>query len=240
MKRRRVFQFALPALLILAGIAVTSQDQRPTPKQGPNRVDEGRFPVADYAAAEPSDPLQRSKRRARGQKRDKSDWSVNPHAPSDTTVRVDFIDRNLPAFPIGQSKAIVIGRVTDGQAYLSNDKTGVYSVFSVQIEQALMNHSDVVVTSGSIEVEREGGRVKFPSGRIHLYMTNEQNMPEIGSRYVFFLTAENEGVFQIITAYELRDGKVFPLDNLPKPKVYQDGEESTFLSELKRKISYCE
>ena len=184
-------------------------------------------------------PLQRSKRRARGLKRDKSDWSVNPHAPSDTTVRVDFVDRNLPAFPIDQSKAIVIGRVTDGQAYLSNDKSGVYSVFSVLVEQALTNHSSVVVPSdGSIEVEREGGRVKFPSGRIHLYMTSEQNMPEIGSRYVFFLTAgENEGVFQIITAYELRDGKVFPLDNLPKPKSYLDADETAFLSALKSKIS---
>lgn len=240
MKKRRVFQLALPALLILAGIVVTSQDQKPNLKQSPQKFDERRFPIADYAAAEPSDPLQRSKRRARGLKRDKSDWSVNPNAPSDTTVRVDFVDRNLPAFPIDQSKAIVIGRVTDGQAYLSNDKSGVYSVFSVQIEQTLTNHSGVVVSGGrSIEVEREGGRVKFPSGRIHLYMTNEQNMPEIGSRYVFFLTAgENEGVFQIVTAYELRDGKVFPLDKLPKLKAYQNGEESTFLSELKRKISY--
>jgi hypothetical protein len=240
MKKRRVFQLAVPALLILAGIVVTSQDQKPNLKQSPQQFDERRFPIADYAAAEPSDPLQRSKRRARGLKRDKSDWSVNPHAPSDTTVRVDSVDRNLPAFPIDQSKAIVIGRVTDGQAYLSNDKSGVYSVFSVQVEQALTNHSSVVVPSGgSIEVEREGGRVKFPSGRIHLYMTTEQDMPEIGSRYVFFLTAgENEGVFQIVTAYELRDGKVFPLDKLPKPKAYQNGEESTFLSELKRKISY--
>jgi hypothetical protein len=240
MKRLRVFQLALPVLLILTGIAVTSQNQRPAQKQDPNRIDERRFPIADYAADEPSDPLQRSKRRARGLKRDKSDWSVNPQAPSDTTVRVDFVDRKLPAFPIDQSKAIVIGRVTDGHAYLSNDKTGVYSVFSVQIEQTLTNHSNVVVAVGrSIEVEREGGRVKFPSGRIHLYMTNEQNMPEIASRYVFFLTAgENEDVFHIITAYELRDGKVFPLDNLSKPKSYQDADEAAFLSELRSKISY--
>jgi hypothetical protein len=240
MKRLRVFQLDLPALLILTGIAVTSQNPRPVQKQGPNRIDERRFPVADYDAAESSDPVQRSKRRARGLKRDKSDWSVNPQAPSDVTVRVDFVDRNLPAFPIDQSKAIVIGRVTHGQAYLSNDKTGVYSAFSVQIEQTLTNHSDVVVAGDrSIEVEREGGRVKFPSGRIHLYMTNEQNMPEIGSRYVFSLTArENEGVFHIITAYELRDGKVFPLDNLSKPKNYQDADEAAFLSELRSKISY--
>jgi hypothetical protein len=199
MKKRRVFQLALPALLILAGIVVTSRDQKPNLKQRPQKVDEGRFPIADYTAAESSDPFQRSKRRSRGQKRDKSDWSVNPNVPSDTTVLVDFVDRNLPAFPVDQSKAIIIGKVTDGKAYLSNDKSGVYSVFSVQVEQTLANHSSVVVPSGgSIEVEREGGRVKFPSGRIHLYMTNEQNMPEIGSRYVFFLTAgENEGVFQL-------------------------------------------
>lgn len=240
MKKRWVFQFAVPVLLILAGIAVISRDQKQTTNQGSNRSDESRFPIADYAAAESNDPLERTKRRARGKKRDRSDWSVNPNAVSDTTVLVDSVAQTLPAFPIDQSKTIVLGEVMNGKAFLSNDKTGVYSVFTVRIEETLSNRSDVMFSNGdSIEVEREGGRVKFPSGRLHLFITKGQNMPKVGARCVLFLSAENgEGVFQIVTGYQLHNGKVFPLDNLPKPNVYQDGEESTFLSELKRKISY--
>lgn len=239
MTKRWVFQFALPVLLILAGIAVTSKDQKQTTNQGSNRSDESRFPIADYAAAESNDPLERTKRRARGRKRDRSDWSVNPDVASDTTVLVDTVVRTLPAFPIDQSKAIVIGEVMDGKAFLSNDKTGVYSVFTVRIKETLSNRSDVMFTNGaSIEAEREGGRVKFPSGRLHLFLTKEQRMPKVGARYLLFLSAENgDGVFQIVTGYQLHNGKVFPLDNLSKPKSYLGADETAFLSELKSKIS---
>jgi len=83
-------------------------------------------------------------------------------------------------------------------------------VFAVQVEDVLKNASQLSLTASSlIEVEHEGGRVKFPSGRIHLYMTNEQDMPHVGSRYVLFLSDDaSNPVFQIITGYELCEGKI--------------------------------
>ena len=79
---------------------------------------------------------------------------------------------------------------------------------------------------------------KFPSGRVHLYMTNEQDMPQIGSSYVLFLAdPNNETVLQIVSGYELRDGKVYPLDDLPNSRTYPDADETTFLSELRTKIA---
>ena len=90
----------------------------------------------------------------------------------------------------------------------------------------------------SLELEREGGRVRFPSGRVHLYMTKEQDMPQIGSSYVFFLSELNdETVFQIVTGYELREGKVYPLDHLPNPRTYENADEAKFMSELRMKIA---
>jgi len=242
MRTAKILGFILPAVLAVVAFAVIpglrGQPQNPPAKSQRKAVDESRFPIADFSAAEPTDPIQRARRRSRQQKYDKSDWAVNPDAVSDSTVRVDSVDQNLPAFPLAQSAVVVTGKITDSRAYLSNDKTGIYSVFSVQVDEVIKNASGKTLVPGaSLELEREGGRVKFPSGRIHLYITNEQDMPLVGSRYVLFLAdGNNDLAFQIVTGYELREGKVYPLDDLPKPKVYQNADQTTFFGELRMKI----
>ena len=119
-------------------------------------------------------------------------------------IRVDYVDRTLPAFPFDKSSVVVVGQVSDAHAYLSNDKTGVYSVFTVQVNEVLKNSTNIPLADGAvIKVERDGGRVRFPGGRLHLYKIDEQDMPQVGLRYVLFLTSR-ESDFEIlpVTSYE--------------------------------------
>src|SRR6185295_9911978 len=157
-----------------------------------------------------------AKRQDKGKKYDKSAWRIYPETTSNMT-RVDYVELNLPALPLTESSAVIVGQITDAKAYLSNDKTGVYSAFTVQINEVLKNSSSVPLSSASsIDVERDGGRVRFPGGRILIYTINSQDMPVVGLRYVFFLiNPHGQSDFQILTAYELREGKVYPLDDLP-------------------------
>lgn len=204
--------------------------------QGNRRpFDENRFPIADYAAAETTDPVQRAKRQARGKKYDNSSWRVHPNSVSDSMVRVDYVDRNLAAFPFEKSSVVILGQASGAHAYLSNDKTGVYSVFTIQVNEILKNSTGIALSGGSvIEVERDGGRVRFPNGRLHLYMIDEQDMPQVGLRYVLFLTnTSGESDFQILTGYELREGKVSALDYLPNLLPYDNTDEITFLTKLR-------
>jgi hypothetical protein len=227
---------AVTSLFLIPGLR--GQEQRNPPKSQRRVFDENRFPLADFSAPEPTDPAERSKRQARGQKYDKSDWAVNPNSVSDSTVRVDSVDLKLSAFPVARSKAIVIGSITEARAYLSNDKTGIYSAFTVLVDEVVANSSKALFARGApIEAEREGGRVKFPSGRVHLYMTSELNMPEVGKRYLLFLdNGEGDAVFKIITGYELREGLVYPLDHLPNSRVYENVTEQEFLTALRKKV----
>src|SRR6266542_775135 len=163
--KRYVLGLLLPAMLAVAAIVVIAglrnqQPESPTKSQR-KAIDVNRFPIAEFSAPEPVDPVERFKRRARNQKYDRSDWGINPEAISDSNVRFDYVDPNLPAFPFKQSKAVMIGRIIDARAYLSNDKTGIYSVFGVQVDEVLQNASQVSLNNEtSIEVEREGGRIK--------------------------------------------------------------------------------
>ena len=225
----------LPLIPVLAAFWVVPSMQQPSLTQTRDRkkVDITNYPVADFNAPETTD----SKRKSRNQKRDKSDWEVSPNSVSDSTVAVDMIDLNSPAFPSKQATAIVIGSVLKAQAHLSNDKTGVYSAFVVSVIEILKNPGKLFV-GDLIEAEREGGRVRFPSGRVHLYKVSEQDMPRVGARYVLFLAGtENESTFKIITGYELRDGLVYPLDDLPKHLSYDKTAASNFLNELRTALA---
>lgn len=229
--------FSLPPF----SLAPVKDKKKSNAKTQRRPFNENRFPIADYSAAEPKDPVQRAQRQARGKKYDKSSWRVHPNSVSDSMVRVDSVDRKLPAFPFNESSVVLVGQVSDAHAYLSNDKTGVYSVFTVQVNEILKNLNDLALSDGSvIEVMRDGGRVRFPNGRLHLYMIAEEDMPQVGLRYVLFLTnISGESDFEIITGYELREGKVYPLDDLPKPNTYSHSDEATFLRELRSRISKC-
>ena len=152
-------------------------------------------------------------------------------------TRVDYVNPDTPALPLAQSSAVIVGLVSDAKAYLSNDKTGVYSAFTIQIHEILENSSNVSLSSAlSIEVERDGGRVRFPGGRVLIYKISSQDMPAVGLRYVFFLT-QVQSDFQILIAYELREGKVYPLDDLPNLYRYQNADELSFLRELRNRIA---
>ena len=225
--------FAIAAIII---IPAKSRDQKPLKNTQPRRFDENRFPIADYASPEPSDPSERSKRQARGKKYDKSHWNIYPDTYSSGT-RTHALDPHLPALPLVESAAVIVGQITDAKAYLSNDRTGVYSVFTVQVHEVLKNSSQLsFLTGSSIEVERDGGRVRFPNGRTLIYVAT--NMPQVGLRYVLFLTnAQGQQDFQILTGYELRESKVYPLDDLPNLYRYENTDEPAFLNELRAKTA---
>jgi hypothetical protein len=154
-----------------------------------------------------------------------------------------------PALPIAQSDAVVVGEVTDAKALLSEDKTSIYSEFAVIISDVLKNNCSAELSEGySIDVARYGGAVRFPSGKIVQRGDEGRPFPRLKRRYLFFLKYNNEGQdFSILTAYELRAGRVFPLDGLDRDgrafeayaayQRYKDSDEATFLNQVRAAIA---
>jgi hypothetical protein len=239
MAHRKIVITTLPLILAIAAlfIILPSKGQvKDSQRKSQRRAfDETRYPIADFLAGEPSEPGQRVKRRVRSEKYDQSLFRVNPNAAGDTTSIVDMVDANLPAFPLAQGSLVVVGQIMDARAYLSSDKSGVYSSFTIQLNEILKDTSKSSLTTGSvIEAERQGGRVRFPSGRLHLFLVSRLDMPQVGLRYLLFLQNGADGpIFQIISGYELKDGKVSALDDLPNAKTYENADELIFLSQVR-------
>jgi hypothetical protein len=221
--------------------AASRKQQQKEPVRQIDEVDTTQFPVTDYSAVPTSDLKARAKREAKGKKYNNR-YAARISESSDGIFTIRDWEVGLPALPVSRSSAVIIGEITDAQAYLSEDGTNIYSEFVVQVQQILKNDNQTPI-GNSIAVERSGGRVRLTSGKIVIARTNHQDLPRVGRRYVFFLTHELSGVntesLNILTGYEVRDGRVFPLDKLsPKHPMntYKGADETSFLNDLAKAL----
>lgn len=246
---KRLLLIGVGAILLIgvaAGLRAQSQDQPTTSTQ--ENSDSSQLPVVDYSAPEPTEVDKRAKRKAKGERYNGRKQVTEPYPEAGDVGILDSWMRSIPALPVGSSDAVVIGEVLDAQAYLSPDKGGIYTEFSVRADEVLKQSGDAAITAGgSIEAQREGGRVRFPSGRQQSYLTHYQGVPRKGRRYVLFLKRSEQGeAFYILTGYELKAGRVHPLDGVDVPKgatelpqfaAYKGADEATFLAELRAAVA---
>lgn len=145
----------------------------------------------------------------------------------------------IPALPVGRSDAITVGEVVSSEAHLSTDKTGVYSEFSIRVDEVLKTHPNNPLNVGEITVgEREGGVVRFQDGRLFQYRVYNQGMPRVERKYLFFLSLNKEGEdFSIITAYEIGGGRVVPLDDSKSFRSVQGASEQELLNKVRSEIT---
>lgn len=247
--------------LVIKTATPESRSQTTPPKQDAKSTAKRHFeefPIVDLNAPEPSDPDERARRRARGKRHDNTDLDAD-------AVRLSMFQEGTravslgapsfhwpvePAFPVTQSDVVAVGEVTDARAQISNDKTNVFCVFTVLIKDVYKNATSASLTPDcAITVERYGGRVRLPSGKIITRGYLHQSMPLAGRRYVFFLKSNEEvQTYSIITGYELRHGRVTPLDGnrlipgggfpqLVEYDRYEGANEATFLQEIKDAIA---
>jgi hypothetical protein len=208
----------------------TAQDQTGVARDDKQKDE---FPIALYSASLPNERARRALRHIRNSRYDKRYPVPFDELPPDTTEKLIACDWSLtPALPIAESEAIVLAQVVTAIGYLSNDKTGAYSEFTIIIKEVLKTDGRFsFVPDSSIVVEREGAAVQLPSGRIIRTGFASQGMPRIGRQYVLFLKYNNQGEdYQIVTGYELRNKRVVPLDQVEPFTSYTGADVRSFLN----------
>jgi hypothetical protein len=205
------------------------------------RQSQSRFPIADYNAPEPADPEKRAKRKARNERHNNSMMGVKgglnePPSTSDEVVLRNDWEVNTPRIPAAQSDIVVIGEILDANAYVAADQNGVYSEFTLQIRETLKKDALWAVSPGEVvSVERQGGRVRYPSGRVEWYRIALQELPLTNQRYVLFLKRMDDS-FSILTGYELREGHAYALDSASQFRALDDTDETSFLQSVRKAI----
>ena len=236
---------------------VLSGSQRRLPPDLQRRAQErlNRLPLVDYDAPAPADPAERARRSVKNLRfnRPSAPHTLNPILHAEIgTISSEWELGLESSLPVAQSSAIIVGEVVEAKAFLSENRAAIYSEFVVRIEEVLKNDGDEPIAVGdTVAINRLGGRVRFPSGRISSFYSLGQDMPEVGRRYLFFLgynpreggnltiSSPREMNRYILTGYELREGEVFPLDagGAINFSEHQGKTAVAFLSEIRRAIA---
>jgi hypothetical protein len=217
----------------------TIQLQKTPPREKPSQAEfEARFPVADYDELKPDNLEEHQKRKEKGKRYDNKNLVVrNPRLG---IIKSELVNERPipPAIPVAESDAIVIGEVQTAKGFLSNDKRGVYSEFDIQVDKVLKNnHVHKIVTGSSVIADREGGFVRYPDGQKLLYTVSLKGMPPIEGRVVLFLTKPDESRnYYILTGYEIKEGKIYPLDGGLGFQKFTGMSEDVFIATIREAL----
>jgi len=120
----------------------------------------------------------------------------------------------VPPIPTAESDMVLVGTVVDAKAYITTNGRAVFSEFTFDVAQVLKNSSPQNVSPGNnIIVDRDLANVRFSSGRVQHYGAVGKGAPVAGGQYLLFLRFDKEaGSFEILTGYQLANGKVAALD----------------------------
>lgn len=242
MQNRKKILLTIIALAAVTITIVVFSDRSGSVLALQDDLNQNHEPIAEYATPNHADAARRDKNKRLNKP------GAKPITDGDQVrVRTSHWWSRLSALPVEQSDLVVVAEVVNAEAFLSDDKTNVYSEFTLRVEESLKHNSQVQLPYGSsIVAERQIGAVRFPSGRIQRYKTHRQDAPQTGKRYVLFLKRDSQtSGLAILTGYELRAGRVIPLDgedvkdqraDLPFAK-YRGTAENTFLGAVREAIA---
>jgi hypothetical protein len=211
-----------------------------TTSSNPNRFQEAKqhFPTAEYEEPDLADP-EKNKAKKEKQKRH-NNFKLISRNPQPWETESDFLPEgnfDFPALPVSTSQLIVVGRVTEASAHLSEHKLNVYSEFPLILSSVLKTPSKEITENSLLTVERIGGYVRYPNGQKILYRISGWNMPKVGSEYLFFLNCRNKVDWEIVTAYELTETGVLPLDQSSQFEALRGSPSSEVLKQIRALVA---
>jgi hypothetical protein len=210
----------------------------PTPPIVKDTRDLSRYGSVEYDLSQASEPHDGDQRIQKSQRYDGMDW-VYKTINNPRTAGVGRItdEPSPPRFP-EDSSLVILGKVVKADAFLSNDKGGVYTEYTILTEEIFKNSDDV--TTKTVIADREGGVVLYPHGQRVLYQSTDRALPEAGSDYVFFLAKDRVSPnYLILTSYELSSRGVRPME-LIRPTSDFPKDKNQFIEIVRKSLARIE
>lgn len=248
MKSNRIIWGAVSLVVLITGAvslgAFESYDQKdnlpqskatPTPEIKDTR-DLSKYGLVNFDAPQIENIQEWERRRQISQRYDNQDWVVktinNPRAGGVGKITED---PPPPLFPIEESALIVIGEVVMVNAFLSNDKGGVYTEFTIRVDEALKKEGKK--TPKKVIADREGGVVVYPNGQRVMYQSSERGLPQLGSKYLFFLRKDELSPnYEILTSYDLNSSAIRQMEMGRPFDEFKNVGKTAFIEAVRNKI----
>jgi hypothetical protein len=210
-----------------------------TPDNG-GYEDLSKYAVVNYYESEPETFDARQNRKRANERYDDLRWVIkNPH-PNTDGVGLDDELAPPEIIPVAKSDLIMIGEIKAANAHMSNDRRGVYSEFTIQVQDILKNDAVKKVEDGkSVIADREGGAVLYPNGQKVIYQVSNRKLPSTGNEYIFFLTSDKQSPnYKILTLYQLNGDEILRLDYGRNFDEFKNAGKTIFIESIRNKISH--
>jgi hypothetical protein len=174
---------------------------------------------ASYDVIDEAPPSSNDEERAR---RESKSRRYNGAGSDLTTMEPDMV-RSLigcgpamPLLPTEYTPIIMLGTVVSLQPYLSEDKSNIYTEYTVHVEKYLKKDALTLPMEGDrLIVDRTGGVLRLRNGRVIQYHASGTGMARplrVGERLVLFLNRIHDGANLMLgPGFLLRDGKAYAI-----------------------------
>lgn len=257
LKGKRIMIVGIASSALLVGLLVALSgftNQNPTAAgqvpfgQSAKQVDDAAAPVVDLNNVREDDRIDKKARKLKNARHDNSGSDkTHPYPNVSEVLGEPEWPSGYSDLPIDKSDVIVEAVVADSRAFLSDDKTGIYSEFTIVVSKPLTLRTGSTINVGDrIVAERAGGKVRYPSGQVIRWRIARQGVPIIGKKYLFFLAKAEQDSYKLLTAYEIDGSKIFALDGSRTELGRQGGsifdkhnnkDLSTFMEEVEKAVN---
>ena len=210
----------------------------PDPTEVRDNRDLSRFGIVRYDAPQPQDPKEFVKRQTTSQRYDNQEWVYKTINNSWTAGIGKIKDDPLPPLiPTEESNLIVVGEVVDANAFMSNDRQGVYTEFRIRVEHVLKTAGNKTKPK-IIIADREGGVVVYPNGQRILYQNSNMGLPLRNSKYLFFLIRDDQSPnYKILTSYDVSTDKVRRMELGHSFDEFKELDSAKFIEMVRNRIT---
>jgi hypothetical protein len=143
-----------------------------------------------------------------------------------TSLLTNFIDTVGHAWPLPVQicDAVVIGSPIATDVRISEDRTYVYSRFSLQVSEVLKRSKKADIQPGSeIAAVQIGGRIRFPSGHMETFILTRHGFLDLGQKYFIFVWRPRTSIDTYVAseAYLIQDGLIFSISAVADASAYE-------------------
>jgi len=161
-------------------------------------------------------------------------YGGDPLAPP--FVLADFLRKSAC-----DSDAVLVGRIKEKAAFLTDDESFIFSDHAVAVEEVFQANPAARLEPGDlVTVTRPGGKIRLKNGRTAEIAYADFEPFRAGERYVFFLryvpSTRGYQVKEGARAFLLRDDRVFKRTGQHLGAQLDTMDESSFLNEVRHSV----
>lgn len=220
------------------GVNSQSSSQKPKLTPTPEVVDTrdlSKYGLVTYDTPQVENQREFEKRRQISQRYDNQGWVYKLQNAEPGGIGKITEDPPPPLFPLDESALIVVGEVITVNTFLSNDKGGVYTEFTIRVNDLLKNDGEK--NPKKVVADRDGGVVVYPNGGRVLYRNSDLGLPQLGSKYLFFLTKDELSPnYGILTSYDISGSRIHQMEMGRPFDEFKDASKTAFIETVRSKI----